>query len=270
MGGVDRIAGAFTSCKKAGRAAFMPYLTLGFPSMAESVEVAKAAAAAGADLIELGVPFSDPLADGPTIQRSTQRSLDAGTTVASCLDAVQEIRAAGVTVPLLLMGYVNPLLSFGVERYARAAAAAGADGLIVPDLPFDEAGSLEAVSAEEGLALVYLAAPTTEPARLAEMGGRTRGFLYLVSVAGTTGARKALPADLGEFIARARRACPLPVAVGFGISDGAQAREVGGQADGVIIGSAFVDAVAKADAAGKDCARAAGEYCSSISAALGN
>jgi tryptophan synthase alpha chain len=241
--GLEHIAAAFAAARAKGRAALMPYFTLGFPDLATSLDVLEAVARAGADLIELGVPFSDPLADGPTIQRSTQVALERGMDVARALEMAGQLRARGVAQPLLLMGYVNPILAFGVEHFVAAAAAAGADGLIVPDLPPEEAGEIEAACRAHERALAYLAAPTSTAERLALLAARTTGFLYLVSLAGVTGARAALPPDLATFIQRARAVARTPLAVGFGISTPEQARAVGRQADGVIVGSALVNAV---------------------------
>lgn len=262
--GLDRIAAAFAAARAENRAALMPYYTLGYPNGPTAEAVLRAVAAAGADLIELGVPFSDPLADGPTIQRSTQIALERGMTVAGCLASVGRLRASGVTQPLLLMGYVNPVLAYGAARFVRDVAAAGADGLIVPDLPPEEAGEIAAACAAHGLALVHLAAPTTTDARLARLAAATTGFLYLVSVAGVTGARAELPPDLATFIGRARAVARTPVAVGFGIAGPAQARAVGQLADGVIVGSALINAVTGAD----DPAAAAQRFVGGLAAAL--
>jgi len=244
--GLYRIQQAFAAARAGGRAALMPYYTLGYPDGPTSEAVIRAVAAAGADLIELGVPFSDPLADGPIIQRSTQVALEKGMTVAGCLALVGRLRAAGVTQPLLLMGYVNPILTYGPARFVADAAAAGTDGLIVPDLPPEEAGEMAAACAARELALVHLAAPTSTAERLARLAAATTGFLYLVSVAGVTGARDRLPPDLADFIGRARRVATTPLAVGFGISTPEQVRAVGRLADGVIVGSALIAAVARA------------------------
>jgi tryptophan synthase alpha chain len=243
--GLDRIAAAFAAAHAEGRAALMPYFTLGYPDADTSEAVIRAIAAAGADLIELGVPFSDPLADGPTIQRSTQVALQGGMTVARCLALTRRLRAAGVSQALLLMGYINPILAYGAARFVADATAAGADGLIIPDLPPEEAaaGEIEAACATHGLALIYLAAPTSTDERLAALAARTTGFLYLVSVAGVTGARGGLPPDLAAFAGRARAVAQTPIAVGFGIATPAQARAVGQLADGVIVGSALINAV---------------------------
>jgi tryptophan synthase alpha chain len=247
---LDRIATAFAAARAEGRAALMPYFTLGYPDADTSEAVIRAIATAGADLIELGVPFSDPLADGPTIQRSTQVALEGGMTVARCLALTAHLREVGVSQALLLMGYINPIIAYGVTRFMTDAAAAGADGLIVPDLPPEEAaapcaaaGEIEAACAAHGLALVYLAAPTSTEERLATLAARTTGFLYLVSVAGVTGARDGLPPDLAAFVGRVRAVARTPIAVGFGIATPAQARAVGQLADGVIVGSALINAV---------------------------
>jgi tryptophan synthase alpha chain len=243
VSGVDRIASAFARARAEGRAALMPYYTLGYPDSPTSEAVIRAIAEAGADLIELGVPFSDPLADGPTIQRSSQVALERGMTPARCLELTGRLRAGGVRQPLLLMGYVNPILAYGSGRFVADAAGTGADGLIVPDLPPEEAGEVEAACGASGLALIYLAAPTSTPERLATVAARTTGFLYLVSVAGVTGAREGLPPNLHAFVERARAVARTPLAVGFGISTPAQAQAVGQLADGVIVGSALINAV---------------------------
>lgn len=244
-GGRARIAAAFEAVRRQQRAALMPYFTLGYPDRQTSLEIVTSISQAGADLIELGVPFSDPLADGPTIQRSTQVALEAGTNLASCLEIVAELRRIGVVQPLILMGYFNPILAYGLERFTAQAAEVGADGFIIPDLPPEEAGEMEAACQAQGLALVYLVAPTSTPERLALAARRTSGFLYLVSLTGVTGARASLPPDLQIFVERVReQARPdLPLAVGFGISTPEQAAAVGGLVEGVIVGSALIEAV---------------------------
>ncbi len=244
-GGRARIAAAFEAVRREQRAALMPYFTLGYPDRQTSLAIVTAISQAGADLIELGIPFSDPLADGPTIQRSTQIALEAGANLAGCLEMVAELRRINVVQPLILMGYFNPILAYGLERFVAQAAEAGADGFIVPDLPPEEAGEMEAACRAHGLALVYLVAPTSTPDRLALAARRTSGFLYLVSLTGVTGARASLPPDLHAFVARVRaQARPgLPLAVGFGISTPEQAAAVGGLVEGVIVGSALIEAV---------------------------
>jgi tryptophan synthase alpha chain len=233
----------FSQLKNEQRRALMPYVPLGFPSLDVSRDLIRAVADAGADVIELGVPFSDPLADGPVIQHATQVALQNGMTLAKCLEMAQAARDAGVTIPLVLMGYYNPILRFGIEKLTRAARDAGVDGLIVPDLPPEEAGAISAASRAEDLDLIFLAAPTSTAARLELIGRETRGFLYLVSVTGVTGARATVSSDLGAFVARARAVTSKPVCVGFGISDGKAARAVAQIADGVIVGSALVSKI---------------------------
>lgn len=247
MDGIEHIAAAFRQAKREDRAALMPYLPLGYPTPAASLEMVKASFAAGADLLELGIPFSDPLADGPTIQHATHVALQQGMNVHRCLEAVKAVRAHGVTIPLLLMGYYNPILSYGEEAFCRRCHEVGTDGLIVPDLPPEESGPLEQACRKYGLALIHLLVPTTPPARVRTVTERTQGFVYLVTVTGTTGARDALPADLTEFIARVRKVTDKPLAVGFGISTPDQAGQVAGIADGVIVGSAIVRLAGAAD-----------------------
>ncbi len=234
---MTRIPAAFTH-----RPALMPYFTLGYPDPETSLACVQAAVESGADLIELGVPFSDSLADGPVIQRSTQIALENGTTLKKCLEMTGELRRRGVSVPLVLMGYYNPIFSYRVARYARDAADAEADGFIVPDLPLEEAGELEGECGAHGLSLIYMLAPTSTPERIEKVTARANGFIYLVSVAGVTGERNSLPDGLREFVGRAKESASTPVAVGFGISTPAQAAEVGQIADGVIVGSAVIRA----------------------------
>lgn len=241
MNGVQRIAQAFSK----GRPAFMPYSVLGYPNRQASLEVITAVVEAGADLLELGVPFSDPLADGPTIQAATQKSLENGTTVKDCLAITRDLRRQGVDTPALLMGYINPMLAYGLEQFVADAAASGVDGFIVPDLPPEEAGELEALCDARGLALVYLLAPTSTPNRIKLAAEKSRGFIYLVSLTGVTGARSDLPPGLAEFVARVRQQTGTPLAVGFGIGNGEQARAVAQLADGVIVGSALVKRAAE-------------------------
>lgn len=241
MNGVQRIAQAFSK----GRPAFMPYSVLGYPNRQASLEVITAVVEAGADLLELGIPFSDPLADGPTIQAATQKSLENGTTVKDCLAMTRELRRQGVDTPALLMGYINPMLAYGLEQFVADAAASGVDGFIVPDLPPEEAGELEALCDARGLALVYLLAPTSTPNRIKLAAEKSRGFIYLVSLTGVTGARSDLPPGLAKFVARVRQQTDTPLAVGFGIGNGEQARAVAQLADGVIVGSALVKRAAE-------------------------
>lgn len=226
--------------------AFMPYFPLGYPTLETSVDVIEALAKNGADLIEVGLPFSDPLADGPVIQRATQIALQNGMTVAKGLAALAELRRRGVTIPLVLMGYYNPLLAFGLERVAEEAAQAGANGFIVPDLPLEEAAEFEAATIKHHLPLIRMIAPTTPPERMKRLAVDAPGFLYLVSLTGVTGARTAIPAGLPDFVAQVRALTTTPVCVGFGISTPEQAHAVGQLADGVIVGSACVKAIGEA------------------------
>ncbi len=263
--GLEQIVAAFERARARGTAALMPYYTLGYPDRATSLDVI-AAIAADSDLLELGVPFSDPLADGPTIQHSTQVALERGATLAGCLDMIRELRRRGMQTPVLLFGYYNPFLAYGLEALAADARAAGAQGFIVPDLPPEEAADLQAAAAAQGLAYVYLLAPTSSPRRIEAVTRQARGFIYLVSVTGVTGARAALHADLAGFIGRVRAETATPLAVGFGISTPEQAAAIGQLADGVIVGSALINAV---DAADANKAEAAGRFVQSLQEALG-
>ena len=245
--GVDKVAAVFRN--QAGRAAFMPYVVPGYPNLEASREVIRTLAACGADLLELGVPFSDPLADGPVIQSATQQALSNGITLQHCIDLVAELRAEGIEVPVLLMSYFNPILAYGVERCAASASEAGVDGFIVPDLPPEEAKVIEAACAQNGLALVFLLAPTSSAARIELVARRSTGFIYLVSLTGVTGARSELPPGLADFVGRVRSATSLPLAVGFGIGSGGQAASVAQFADGVIVGSALVHRAGESPAA---------------------
>jgi len=238
----DRIAAAFAANGK--RAALMPYLMGGFPDLATSRRIGEAYADAGADLVELGVPFSDPLADGPAIHAAGTAALRAGATVEGVLDVG---RALSERLPVALMCYANPILARGAQPFARALAEAGIAGLIVPDLPPEEAADIRAACDEHGVALIPLAAPTTPDDRLRAIGASARGFLYAVSLTGTTGERTAIAEGLADVIGRAKRATTVPVAVGFGIAtpdQAAQAASAG--ADGVIVGSRLVREAAEA------------------------
>jgi tryptophan synthase alpha chain len=241
MNGIERIKNAFVK----NRPAFMPYSVLGYPDRLGGLAIVQTLVEAGADLLELGVPFSDPLADGPTIQAATQKSLENGTTVKDCLAMVGELRGQGIETPALLMGYINPILAYGLASFVADAAAVGVDGLIVPDLPPEEAADLESACAEYGLALVYLLAPTSTPERIKLVAEKSQGFIYLVSLTGVTGARNELSPDLAGFVSRVRAQTSTPLAVGFGIGTGEQARQVGQLADGVIVGSALVKRAAE-------------------------
>lgn len=245
--GTERITAAFTQAQTRQTAALMPYFTLGYPDAATSLDIIEAISPYS-DLLELGVPFSDPLADGPTVQHSTQVSLENGTTTADCLGMVRELRQRGVQTPIMLMGYYNPILAYGEANYVQDAAEVGVDGFIVPDLPPEEAEDLDNMTAEAGLSLIHFLAPTSNQQRIGRVTARARGFIYLVSVAGVTGARSQVQTDLSAFVNRVRAQTAVPLAVGFGISTPPQAAEVGQVADGVIVGSALINATD----AGKD------------------
>lgn len=239
---MNRIENAFQT-----KPIFMPYFPLGYPDLETSILVIEAMAKNGADLIEVGLSFSDPLADGPIIQHATQIALEQGITVRKSLEAVKELRRRGVAIPLILMGYYNPILAYGLDQFVHDAMEADVDGFIIPDLPPEEAGEftseLSAVEARDGFPLIQMLAPTTPAERMEMIARNARGFVYLVSVTGVTGARKSLSDGLGELISRVREHTSAPVCVGFGIGTPEQARAVGKLADGVIVGSACVKRV---------------------------
>jgi tryptophan synthase alpha chain len=243
----SRLAGAFANARAENRTALVPFLTAGYPTLAESEELFLALARGGADVIEIGVPFSDPLADGATIQRTSERAIANGVTLRDCLALVGRLRERGVTVPLVLMGYYNPILRYGVERFAADAAAAGADGFIVPDLPTEESDDLLQACRANSRDLIFLLAPTSTDERIANVAERASGFIYCVSLTGVTGGRTDLP-DLRPYLGRVRAKTDLPLAIGFGISSPDHVRQVGAVADGAIVGSALIDAIDKAPA----------------------
>ena len=243
--GARRIAEGFAGARADGRAALIPYVVAGYPDADGSFAAACAAIDAGADLLEVGLPYSDPLADGATLQRASQGALANGATFDRSLALVGRIAAARPGVPLVPMGYANQLIGGGDGRYrARALADAGAAGVIVADLTPDEGGPFEAVAVEAGIAVVYLVAPTTRPDRRAAVAARSGGFLYCVSLVGVTGARTSLPTTVAKLVREVTAASPVPVAVGFGVSKPAHVRAIArAGADGVIVASALVDAL---------------------------
>ena len=243
--GARRIAAAFDAARADGRAALIPYVVAGYPDADTSFEIALAAADAGADLLEVGLPYSDPLADGATLQRASGVALAAGATLETSLRLIERLGAARPDLPLVPMGYANQVIGGGDgEAVATRLARAGATGLIVADLTPDEGASFEAVSRAAGLAVVYLVAPTTPRARRAAVAARSGGFLYCVSLVGVTGARSSLPASVGRLIRDVSAVSPVPVAVGFGVSTPAHVRSIAkAAADGVIVASALVDAL---------------------------
>ena len=226
-----------------GQVGLIPYLTVGFPSVAATLEMVPALEEAGADVVELGVPFSDPLADGSTLQRASFHALSQGVTLTGCLELCRQLRRDGLQVPLVLMGYYNPILAYGVQRVAQDAAAAGVQGFIVPDLPFEEAGPLREACGARDLSCIPLLAPTSTEMAIAQACAVAGGFIYCVSLVGVTGARSAVPAAAPELVARVRRHTTLPVAVGFGISQPEHVQAVGAYADAVVVASALIESV---------------------------
>ena len=238
---MGRITQAFRRAHDAGRAAVAPYFTVGYPDAPATIEGVAAAIRAGADLIELGVPFSDPLADGATIQKSSTAALNNGVTLQSCLDATRAIRADFPDTPIFLMGYYNPFLQYGIEKLANDASSAGVDGLIIPDLPPEESGPLDDIVARHNLDLIYMIAPTSPDERIEAIAKRARGFIYCVSLTGVTGARDALSSGVPALIQRVRAHTDVPLALGFGISRPDHVSSVASIVDGVVIGSAMVN-----------------------------
>jgi len=234
------IGAKFTELKSLGRKALIPYLTVGYPRPELTPVLVRAMADAGADLVELGIPFSDPIADGPIIQRAGYEALRQGVNLTQCLDVASRLRQDGLSIPLLFMGYYNPIFRYGEERFLQDCRSVGLDGLIVPDLPPEEADSLLGACSESGLDLIFLLAPTSTPERIEMVAGKASGFIYLVSLTGVTGPRDSLPQELEEFVARVRARALQPLCVGFGIGSAEQARRVGEVADGVVVGSAIV------------------------------
>jgi tryptophan synthase alpha chain len=240
-----RIAKRFRELSESGELGLVAYITAGDPTLEASEKIVLAAADAGADVIELGVPFSDPVADGPTIQRASERALRSGTTLAGVLDLVRRLRAH-TQVPLVLFSYFNPILQMGLEKFAQAAADAGADGVLATDLTTEEGVEYRAIMHSRGLDTIFLGAPTSTDARLTEIAKFSSGFLYLISRTGVTGAQAALPEELPALVRRTRKFTTLPIAVGFGISLPAHVAVLGGIADAAVVGSALVSEIEKA------------------------
>ena len=238
----SRVGAAFARARDERRTALIPFLTSGYPTLRQSEELILATIRGGADIVEIGVPFSDPLADGATVQRTSQVALANGVRLADCLKLVFRLRAAGVTTPLVFMGYYNPILQYGIETFASDAAAAGLDGAIVPDLPAEESDDLLAAFRRHGRDLIFILAPTSTEARIEDVAERATGFVYCVSLTGVTGGRRVLP-DLSTYLHRVRSRINLPIAIGFGISTPEHVRQVGDVAEGAVIGSALIDAI---------------------------
>ena len=246
MSAPDRLSARYAACAAQGRAALVTFVTAGDPDLATSAAILDALPGAGADIIELGMPFTDPMADGPAIQRGNLRSLGAGMTLRALLAMVRDFRTRDDVTPIVLMGYFNPILAFGPERFAAEAKATGIDGCIVVDLPPEEAGELAPALAAHGLHLVRLATPTTDAQRLPAVLNGASGFLYYVAVAGVTGANSAAATDVAAAVARLKAATSLPIAVGFGVRTPEQAAAIAVHADAVVVGSALVDAIGAA------------------------
>ncbi len=255
---MSRLDKKFATLNAAGRKALIPFITAGDPSLEATVPVMHALVAAGADVLELGVPFSDPMADGPTIQRSSERALARGAGMSWVLEAVRTFRQGDDDTPVVLMGYLNPVEIRGADDFARDAAAAGVDGVLLVDLPPEESSGFRAAFAAHGVDLILLASPTTPDARLSLLLGNAQGYLYYVSFAGVTGASERLdPAAAAAHLRRIRADSPVPVVAGFGIRDAASAAAMAVDADGVVVGSALVSAMAGAVDAGEAAALAA-------------
>ncbi|MFT4041299.1 MAG: tryptophan synthase subunit alpha, partial [Thermomicrobiales bacterium] len=249
--GSPRTAAAFAKARSEGRPAVIPFVTAGYPTPEISEAVALGIVRGGADLMEIGVPFSDPLADGTTVQRTSQVALTHGITLGKSLEMAKRLRDQGVEIPIILMGYVNPMLRYGIEKLALDSAACGVDGYIVPDLPAEEAGEIADALRAQGVDLIFLIAPTSTDERIAEVARRGSGWVYCVSTTGVTGARSALP-ELGPYIARVRQHIDLPIAVGFGVSTPEHVAQIGELADGAVVASAmlnFLDTAALEDQA---------------------
>lgn len=240
---MSRLKSTFDKLRADGRKGLIVYLCAGDPDLAASLALVPKLVDAGADIIELGLPFSDPLADGPVIQAAAHRALSKGVNTPQILDGVKALRTRGFAAPLVLMGSFNPVLAMGTARFLERARSAGVDGLIISDLPLDEAGDFSQAAQQHGIDVILLAAPTTSKERLVALGKATRGFLYFVSVKGVTGQRTELPSDLPARLDAVREASPVPVAVGFGISTPDQARALAAHADAVVVGSALVQAI---------------------------
>lgn len=240
--GLEALDAMFKQANDEGRSAFLPYFPIGYPTYDESLSAIEAMAEVGVDGFEIGVPFSDPLADGATIQDATQIALQNGTTVQLCLDAVQSLRAKGINQPMMLMSYANPLIAYGIERFVLSAKEAGADGLIIPDLPPEEADMFANICERESLALIFFLAPTSNEKRIKLVTEKASGFIYVLSLVGITGAREAMSTDLQAFIERIRAETDTPLVLGFGISKPEHVQKLHGLVNGLIVGSALVKA----------------------------
>jgi len=253
--GLAAVQAMFQQSAAEGRAAFLPYFPIGYPDYEASLDAITTMAEVGVDGFEIGVPFSDPIADGATIQAATQIALQNGTTVIHCLQAVRTLRERGIQQPMMMMGYANPLIAYGTERFVQDAKAAGADGLIVPDLPPEEAHYFADACAKAGMALVFFLAPTSNTERIKQAAQTATGFIYVVALVGITGARADLASDLKDFINRIRKETDTPLVLGFGISTPEHAQRMNGLVNGFIVGSALVRAGEHGTQAVQDLAR---------------
>jgi tryptophan synthase alpha chain len=241
----NRIDTAFKRLRREGEKAFIAFITAGYPDMKATAQLIHEFERQGVDIIELGVPFSDPLADGPVIQESSQKALEKGTTLAGILSTVRKVRQQGCAVPLCLMTYYNPVFSYGDERFMKNACAAGVDGVIIPDLPMEEGRVFMRAAQKAGLYCIRFIAPTTSSERIASISKGAKGFIYYVSLTGVTGMRASLPSDMRKHIAAIKNCATVPVCAGFGVSTAGQVRQVASIADGVIVGSAIVAEIRK-------------------------
>ncbi|MBU90855.1 MAG: tryptophan synthase subunit alpha [Acidobacteria bacterium] len=246
----DRISSAFAAGREASQPLVVPFITAGYPTATSTVPIVTALAASGADMIEIGMPFSDPLADGPTIQHASEVALRNGMTVGKTLEAVREIRASGTDAALILMGYCNPVFAYGVDAFIKDATQVGVDGLIIADMPPDEAGEFLVSCRAVGLSLTFLVAPNAPDDRIRKVDGASTHFSYCVSVTGVTGARSAIESRTIEFLQRMRKLSTKPFVVGFGIKKPEHVMTLGPHADGVVVGSAIIDAIESVGGAG--------------------
>lgn len=268
---MSRLKDTFARLKKEGRSAFIPFISAGDPDMETSLAILEALPGCGADIIELGMPFSDPMADGPAVQASSTRAIAAGATMPKVIELVRKFRKKDNKTPIVLMGYFNPIHAYGTAKFARDVAAAGVDGLIAVDLPIEEDEVLRAPAAAQGVDLVRFVTPTTGEERLKRIVEAASGYLYYVSVAGVTGTKSFAEADVASAIARVRAATALPVAVGFGIKTPEQAATIARLADGVVVGSAIVGKVAEnLGQPGQTVVKAVTELCTSLAQATHN
>ena len=244
----NRLDQTLRNARAEGRTVLSPFITVGFPDVPTSIDIAEAILRNGGDLLEIGVPFSDPMADGPTVQKTSFHALQQGVSVETCLDAVRELRSRGVEAPLMLMGYCNPFLKYGLRDLVRDAVEAGVDGLIVPDLPPEESSELEALCAENGIHQIHFVALTSTDERIEYICRHAGGFIYCVAVLGVTGARQGLRSDVAELVGRVKRHTDVPVIQGFGVSSKEHVDAIATYADGAIVASAMFDAIEHAPA----------------------